>query len=68
MRFTTGRNSVLAASTKIAAITASGSSLMPAHAPTAAEPHRVAAVFRPDTCAPSFMIAPAPRKPTPEIT
>jgi hypothetical protein len=35
---------------------------------TAADPHSVAAVFRPDTCAPSFMIAPAPRKPTPEIT
>ena len=33
-----------------------------------AEHHRVAAVVRPRTFMPSFMIAPAPRKPMPETT
>lgn len=68
MRLTTGRRTVFAVSTNSAAIAASGNSLAPAQAPTAAEPHSVAAVFRPETCAPSFMIAPAPRKPMPEMT
>ena len=47
---------------------ASAGNPAPAKAPTAAETQRVAAVFRPLTCAPSFMITPAPRKPMPEIT
>ena len=68
MRLTTGRSSVFAASTNSAASTASGSSLAPAQQPTAAEPQSVAAVFRPETLAPSFMMAPAPRKPMPETT
>jgi len=34
----------------------------------AAEPHKVAAVFRPRTFSPSFMMVPAPRKPTPDTT
>ncbi|MNU71155.1 hypothetical protein D3C71_605800 [compost metagenome] len=68
MRFTTGRSSVLLASTKSAAISASPSRSAPAQAPTAADPHSVAAVFRPVMLAPSFMIAPAPRKPMPETT
>src|ERR1700722_19389973 len=35
----------------------------PAHAPTAAEHHKVAAVLRPQTFPPSFMKTPAPRIP-----
>ena len=68
MRLTTGRSKVLLASTKSVARPASATRLAPAQAPTAAEPHSVAAVFSPVMLAPSFMMAPAPRKPTPETT
>jgi len=40
----------------------------PAQAPTAAEHHSVAAVLRPQTLLPCFMMTPAPRKPTPDTT
>ncbi|MNV65735.1 hypothetical protein D3C71_1584480 [compost metagenome] len=58
----------MAASTKAVAATASSISDAPAQAPMAAEPHKVAAVFRPRMLPPSRMIAPAPRNPTPDTT
>ncbi len=68
MRLTTGRSSVLAASTKPQPRIASSSRLAPAAQPTPAEPHSVAAVLMPRTLPSSRMITPAPRKPTPETT
>ena len=66
--FTRGRSSVFPASTATVTRAASMARSAPAKAPTAAEHHRVAAVLRPCTFMPSFMITPAPRKPMPEIT
>ena len=68
MRFTTGRKRVLALITKPAARIVGSHCSAPAQAPTAAEPQNVAAVLRPRTLAPSFMMVPAPKKPTPETT
>jgi hypothetical protein len=68
MALTSGRSSVLPASTKQVSATASIARSAPAQAPTAAEHHSVAAVFSPQTLLPYFMITPAPRKPTPETT
>ena len=58
----------LPAKTKAATSTASPFCPAPANAPTAAQAHKVAAVFSPLTCAPSFMMTPAPRKPIPDTT
>ncbi|MNR42022.1 hypothetical protein D3C85_1604900 [compost metagenome] len=58
----------MAARTNAVAATASSISDAPAQAPMAAEPHSVAAVFRPRMLPPSRMMAPAPRKPTPDTT
>ena len=66
--FTSGRSSVLPAITKTVRSPASATMSAPVQAPTAAEHQRVAAVLRPRTFMPSFMITPAPRKPTPETT
>jgi len=41
---------------------------MPDSTPTAAEHQSVAAVFRPQTLLPSFMITPAPRNPMRDTT
>ena len=68
MAFTSGRSAVLQASTVSITSTASKGRSAPQNAPTAAEHQRVAAVLRPRTFMPSFMITPAPRKPMPEIT
>ena len=40
----------------------------PAQDPTAAEAQRVAAVLRPRTFMPSFIMAPAPKNPMPDTT
>ncbi|KAG1385087.1 hypothetical protein G6F60_014972 [Rhizopus arrhizus] len=66
--FTSGRSRVLPAMISTVSSTPSASMSAPVQLPTAAEHHSVAAVFRPRTFMPSFMITPAPRKPTPETT
>jgi len=66
--FTSGRSRVLPASTNIVSAVAWASISAPAQLPTAAEAHNVAAVLRPRTLVPSFMMTPAPRKPMPETT
>src|SRR6516162_1896158 len=68
MALTNGRNSVLPASTKPVKAISSQARSAHAQAPTAAEHHNVAAVLRPQTLLPCFMITPAPRKPTPVTT
>ena len=67
MAFTNGRSGV-AGDDQHGQQHALGQHVAPVQLPTAAEHHRVAAVFRPRTFMPSFMITPAPRKPTPETT
>ncbi len=68
MALTSGRSSVLQASTAAVTKQASSGRSAPAKAPTEAEHQSVAGVLRPRTFMPSFMITPAPRKPMPEIT
>src|SRR3984893_5008156 len=50
----------------VAGVSATVNIPAPANAPTAAEHHSVAAVFRPRTLSPSRMINPAPRNPIPD--
>lgn len=66
--FTSGRSRVLPAMTRAVSSTPSASMSAPVQQPTAAEHHNVAAVLSPRTFMPSFMITPAPRKPTPDTT
>jgi hypothetical protein len=61
--FTSGRRRVLPTGTKQVSATASTARSAPAHAPTAAEHHKVAAVLRPQTFPSFFMMTPAPRNP-----
>ena len=68
MALTSGRSRVLPASTNTVSAAAWATMSAPAQAPTAADPHSVAAVLRPRTFMPSFMMTPAPRKPIPETT
>ena len=65
--FTSGRSSVLPAMISTVGSTPSASMSAPVQLPTAAEHHRVAAVFRPRVHAFLHDHA-APRKPTPETT
>jgi hypothetical protein len=66
MALTNGRKRVLLARTATVRTMASAASPMPDNAPTAAEHQRVEAVFKPEICAPSFMMTAAPRNPTPD--
>jgi hypothetical protein len=66
--FTNERSRVLPASTNNVSAADCATMSAPAQDPTAADAHSVAAVLRPRTFMPSFMIAPAPRKPMPETT
>ena len=68
MAFTSGRNSVFPASTNTVSATDCATMSAPAQDPTAADAHKVAAVLRPRTFMPSFMIAPAPKNPMPDTT
>ncbi len=68
MALTRGRSRVLPPSTNSVSSAACATMSAPAQHPTAAEAHSVAAVLRPLTFMPSFMIAPAPRNPMPETT
>src|SRR5216684_2110810 len=61
IKLTSGRRKVFPARMKAVSSAASASRSAPEKAPTAAELHRVAAVFRPRTFTPSFMMTPAPR-------
>src|SRR5699024_6950004 len=64
------RKALLAAMINTVPKAASAIKSAPAQAPTAADDHRVAAVFNPRMLLPalSLIMAPAPRKPTPETT
>ena len=68
MALTSGRSRVLPASTKTVSAAAWATMSAPAQEPTAADAHSVAAVLRPRTSMPCFMMTPAPRKPMPETT
>ena len=68
MAFTSGRRRVFPASTKKVRATAWAIMSAPAQEPTAADAHSVAAVLRPRTSMPCFMMTPAPRKPIPDTT
>src|SRR5260370_4999650 len=61
IKLTIGRRKVFPARMKAVSSAASAGRSAPEKAPTAAELHRVAAVFRPRTFMPSFMMTPAPR-------
>ena len=64
----TGPDGLLKAMTKTVISAPSATMSAPVQAPTAAEHQSVAAVLRPRTFSPSFMMTPAPRKPMPDTT
>jgi hypothetical protein len=68
MMRTSGRKIRLTRTTKAVASAACSGWPLPANNPTAAEHHKVAAVFSPVTCSPSRKMMPAPRKPIPDTT
>ncbi len=68
MIWTIGLNSVLADKIKAVANIASIIKSAPAAAPTAAEHHKVAAVFKPWMLPSWRIMTPAPKKPIPETT